>query len=334
MRPASVVMAIGLGLIAPPAHAEPAAAPDLTAYWRDFFKRPATIPAPADNPQTPAKIALGKRLFDNPLLSGDGNRACTSCHVPALAYSDGATRAAALDGQSLPRNTPSLYNLAWAELLTWDGHAHSLEDQAGRVIENPREMAGDWNAILDRIRKQPELHVAFHEAFAERPGLTPATVTKALAAYVRTLVSPETRFDRWVTGDDTALTAQELQGFRHFVGKAGCVGCHGGWRFTDDHFHDIGLKSDDPGRGAVPGGVPGLAAFKTPTLRELTRSAPYMHDGSLATLEAVVDHYAGDLVERPSLSASIVRNLHLEADEKAALVAFLKTLSSEPGAGR
>ncbi len=190
------------------------------------------------------------------------------------------------------------------------------------------EMAGDWSKIILAIKRDPRLDVEFHVAFKERPAVQPATILAALASYVRSLSPPETRFDTWVAGDDTALSATEKDGFKLFVGKAGCVGCHSGWRFTDDKFHDIGLRGGDPGRGAVPGGVPGLAAFKTPSLREAARTAPYMHDGSLPTLAAVVDHYAGKLDERPSLDSSIVRGLRLDADEKAALVAFLATLSS------
>ncbi len=141
---------------------------------------------------------------------------------------------------------------------------------------------------------------------------------------MRSLVSPPTRFDAWIDGDAQALRPAEVRGFGLFVGKAGCVLCHVGWRFTDDRFHDIGLKSTDGGRGGVPGGTPGLSAFKTPGLRELAHTAPYMHDGSLATLQAVVGHYAGGFVARPSLAAHINRKLRLSAQEKADLIAFLR----------
>jgi cytochrome c peroxidase len=146
---------------------------------------------------------------------------------------------------------------------------------------------------------------------------------------VRSLVSPPTRFDAWVEGDAAALRPEEVRGFRLFTGKAGCVLCHVGWRFTDDRFHDIGLESRDAGRGAVPGGTPGLMAFKTPGLRELAHTAPYMHDGALPTLDAVVRHYAGGFIARPSLATHINRDLRLSARERADLVAFLRSLSSE-----
>src|SRR5262249_199752 len=149
------------------------------------------------------------------------------------------------------------------------------------------------------------------------------------AAYVRSLVSPPTRFDAWIEGDAGALRGAEIRGFRLFTGKAGCVLCHAGWRFTDDRFHDIGLRGKDPGRSVVPGGTPGLRAFKPPSLRELAHTAPYMHDGSLPTLAAVVAHYAGGFVARPGLAPNINRTLRLSAQEKADLVAFLLTLSTK-----
>ena len=153
----------------------------------------------------------------------------------------------------------------------------------------------------------------------------------ALAAYERSLVSPMTRFDSWVAGNDDALDKQELRGFEIFVGKGGCVSCHGGWRFTDNGFHDIGMPGVDLGRGAIAGPMQGLPQFKTPSLREATHTAPYMHDGSLATLLDVVAHYAGGHVKRPSLAPTMVTDLALDPEERTALVAFLKSLSSERG---
>ena len=306
-----------------------AATSDMDAFWRGFFARPAgPPPSPAGNPSTPEKARLGERLFDDPRLSGDGTRACSFCHHQGKAFSDGRPRGLGLDGKPLSRNVPGLMGLAWAPHLMWDGRAASLEEQAAMPLLDPNEMAGDWAKIISAIKRDPPLDVEFHIAFKERPAVQPATILAALASYVRTLTPPATAFDKWVAGDDAALSAAEKEGFKLFVGKAGCVGCHSGWRLTDDKFHDIGLRGSDPGRGAVPGGVPGLAAFKTPSLREAARTAPYMHDGSLPTLESVVDHYAGKLDERPSLDSSIVRGLKLDPDEKAALLAFLGTLSS------
>src|SRR5262245_25848362 len=306
--------------------------PDLAEPWRPMFKRP-TGPPPAapENPLTPDKIALGARLFSDARLSGNRERACTSCHEPARAFTDGRRRALGLAGTPLRRNTPSLFNLAWGKQFFWDGRAPSLETQVGMPIAEPQEMGGDWPTILRRLEADGELVERFHAAFPERAAISRQQILHSLASYVRSLVSPPTRFDAWIAGNDDALRPAEVRGFGLFVGKAGCVLCHVGWRFTDDRFHDIGLASPDAGRGALPGGMPGLAAFKTPGLRELDLTAPYMHDGSLANLTAVIDHYAGRFVRRRSLAPHINRRLRLNAQEKADLVAFLRTLSSTVG---
>jgi cytochrome c peroxidase len=311
----------------PNARAEDAAGP-----WRALFLRPMTpSPAPADNPTTPARIALGARLFADPRLSGTGQRSCATCHRPELAFTDGRPRALALSGAPLRRNTPSLWNLAWSTHYFWDGRAASLEAQVRTPIEAADEMAGHWPAILARLEADAGLVGQFRAAFAADTGISPDAVAKALSAYVRSLVSPPTRFDAWIDGDGGALSAAEIRGFRLFTGKAGCVLCHVGWRFTDDRFHDIGLPGDDPGRGAVPGGTPGLRAFKTASLRELAHTAPYMHNGAVPTLAAVVAHYAGGFVARSGLAPNMNRSLRLSARERADLVAFLLTLSTEVG---
>lgn len=321
----------------PAASDPPAAAADVMQVWRTLLARPPAPPPPA-SPQAAAQFAaqaaLGRALFRDPRLSGNGDRACASCHQPAHAFTDGRPRAAARDGGDLARNTPSLYDQAWGKAFYWDGRAASLEAQAVVPITHPREMAGDWTTIVGRLSTDPAMAQQFHWAFASAPPaiippIQPATIVAAIAAYERTLMSPPTRFDRWLGGDDTALDATEIAGFRLFAGRAGCIGCHSGWRFTDDRFHDIGLDTPDPGRGAIPaGGVPGLQAFKTPSLREVRWTAPYMHDGSKPTLATVLDHYAGGFVARPGLSSNMIRGLQLSAEDRAALVAFVWTLSS------
>jgi len=169
------------------------------------------------------------------------------------------------------------------------------------------------------------LRAQFAAAFPDG-GVLEDTVIAAIAAYERSLVSPVTAFDRWVEGDDAALSEEESRGLRIFVGKGGCVACHGGWRMTDDAFHDVGVASDDLGRSVVAGGAAGIPAFKTPGLRQVSKTAPYMHNGSLAMLDDVVAHYAGGHLKRPSLAPNLVRDLDLDPDERADLVAFLKTL--------
>jgi cytochrome c peroxidase len=300
------------------------------APWRTVFRRPdGPAPAPADNPLTAERVALGAKLFADPRLSGGGRRACISCHQPELAFTDGRRRAQGLSGAPLRRNTPSLWNLAWSSHYFWDGRALSLEAQVRGPIEAADEMGGGWPAILARLQADARLMPLFRAAFGGDSAISEDSVVKALAAYVRSLVSPPTRFDAWIEGDAGALSPAETRGFHLFTGKGGCVLCHSGWRFTDDRFHDIGLRGvQDPGRGAVPGGTPGLRAFKTPSLREAARTAPYMHDGSLPTLSAVVAHYAGRFVARPELAPTMNRRLRLTPQERADLVAFLHTLSS------
>lgn len=317
--------------LAPPL---PAQRLDAEASWRRVFERPVAAPAPPDNPMTPDVIALGARLFADPRLSGAGRRSCASCHQPERAFTDGRRRGRALAGTPLRRNTPSLWNLAWAKQFFWDGRAPSLEEQVRAPIEAPDEMGGDWPEILRRLEADAGLAAQLRIAFPQEPVVSQATVVKSLASYVRSLVSPPTRFDAWIAGDARAIDPAEARGFRLFSGKAGCMLCHVGWRFTDDRFHDIGLPGKDPGRGAVAGGMPGLMAFKTPSLRELAHTAPYMHDGALPTLAAVLRHYTGGFVSRPTIATSMNRKLRLSAQEKSDLIAFLRTLSSETAAPR
>jgi cytochrome c peroxidase len=271
-------------------------------------------------------VALGAALFSDTRLSREGDRSCASCHQPDKGYSDGLAKALGRDGTSLKRNTPHLYNLASATSFYWDGREPTLESQARVPLHAANELAAEPSQLLTRLSADMDLRRQFAAAFPNETEMSESALLSVLAAYEKSLVSPETAFDAWVAGDEDALSEQEKRGFRIFVGKGGCVSCHGGWRMTDDGFHDIGLETDDPGRSAVPGGAAGIPAFKTPGLRQVARTAPYMHNGSLATLEDVVAHYAGKHASRPSLAPSLVRDLKLDADERAALVAFLKTL--------
>ena len=308
--------------------------PSRDAMWRSIFVRPAPASPALEGPVAAARRDLGERLFSDTRLSGAGGRACATCHQPERNFTDGLARATGLDGRPLSRNTPHLWNLAWATSFDWDGRASSLDKQARRPLASPLELDADFSTVLARLEKDRDLVTAFAEAFPGQNGISEDMVLAALAQYQRSLVSPMTRFDRWVEGDDAALTEQEKHGFSIFAGKAGCVSCHGGWRLTDDQFHDIGLPGEDAGRGALPaGGTPGIPAFKTPGLREVAHTAPYMHDGSLPSLEAVIDHYSGGIIERPSLSSNLVRGLQLSVAEKSALLAFLQTLGRESESG-
>lgn len=292
------------------------------------FRRPAAIPFPASNSYSEDKRALGETLFHDKRLSSDGRFACATCHIIGKGLSDGRVTALGVPGRALARHTPTLWNLAWAGPVFWDGRARSLEEQVAGPITAPDEMAQPMAPLIARLGKDKHYVRKFAKAFPKEPHVTEDNLKKAIATYERTLVSPQTRFDRWVEGDSTALTAQEADGFRLFAGKAGCANCHSGWSFTDHAFYDVGLESEDRGRGAVLRLEKAGYAFKTPSLREAARRAPYMHDGSVATLADAVKHYVDGITDRPTLPPDL-RKIVLSADEQVALVEFLGTLTSE-----
>lgn len=296
------------------------------ALWREVFSRPAET-AGAPSPTVHHQQQLGATLFNDRRLSGDQTRACSSCHQPDRGFTDGRARAHARQGSHATlRNTPTLYNLANNRVFNWDGSAATLETQALGPLQSQAELAADLAMVIATLQKDAQLRAAFAKAFPDTPEVSSITLTKALASYVRSLTAPLTRFDEWVDGKADAMTAQQQLGFRLFVGKAGCVACHHGWRFTDGGFHDIGLPlPSKAGDGDLSGKI-GVRAFKTPTLRAVKKTGPYMHHGTLKTLDDVIDHYAKGVVARKGLSSALPRDLTLTAQEKAALVAFLKTL--------
>jgi len=265
------------------------------------------MPTLDTNRLTPAKIALGRRLFFDKRLSRDGTLACAGCHDPKLAFSDGRAIARGVDGTDGTRNAPAIVNRGYGSLFFWDGRAKTLEQQVLEPILNPKELA----------LTQPELE--------RRTGLKTADVTSALASYVRTIRSGDSRFDRYAAGKTSALTPIEKTGLALFRGKANCWTCHTGPNFTDERPHNTGVAWRE-GKLMDPGAVNG--SFKTPTLREVARTAPYMHDGSLKTLEEVVDFYSSGGRSNPSLDPGI-RRLDLSSQEKGALLAFLRTLTGK-----
>lgn len=308
-------------------YAGSATAPEAAAMKADYV-RPKTIPAPPDNPITDEKAELGRMLFFDPRISGSGVISCASCHNPGLGWEDGLAFGVGHNGTKLGRHTPTILNLAWGGPYFWDGRAATLEDQAKGPIESPAEMNMSHGDAVARVAAISGYRSAFAKAFPGE-GVTIDTIAKAIATYERTVVSAEAPFDRWIAGDETAISSEAKRGFVLFNTKANCAVCHSGWRFTDDGFHDIGVPGSDEGRAKIAPGIEQLRfAFKTPTLRNVTERAPYLHDGSAATLEAVVDLYDAPTVDRPSRSSE-VRRLGLTPAEKADLVAFLKTLTSE-----
>ena len=302
------------------------AAPSPDQDLRTEYRRPAT-PFPDTDPYSATKAKLGQLLFFDPILSGSGKIACASCHNPSYSFTDGLRHG--VGEHEMATHTPTLLNVAWAPILGWDGHFPSLEKVAFGPILNPEIMGGNEKEIIARLTAIPEYRAAFTAAFPD--GVVSRTnIEDALATFERTLVSGPAPFDRWVDGDESAISAAAKRGFALFNGKAGCAECHAGWAFTDEGFYDVGVgKGQDIGRGKLFANSPKLQyAFKTPTLRNVAVRAPYMHDGSEATLAAVIDLYNRGGVDRPS-RADPIKPLGLNAQEEADLIAFLKTLTSD-----
>ncbi len=305
----------------------PPVCPDLPDA-RSRFLRPDTIPHPRANPHSDAKAALGRQLFFDPRLSKDNNLSCATCHHPGMGWEDGQPTGIGTAGTRLRRHTPTLENLAWAPSLFWDGRVDRLEAQLLVPLTAHDEMAQDPEALMAELAVVPAYVAAFERAFGKR-GLSTRTLAEAIATYVRTIVSPPSPFDRWVEGDESAIPPVAKDGFALFVGKGRCEACHTGWRFTDDRFHDIGLPAgDDLGRFEITGDPADRYAFKTPGLRNIAQRAPFLHDGSMATLREVLDHYNNAFETRPSLSPEM-QAIGLTDEEIVALFRFMLTLSSD-----
>ncbi len=297
------------------------------ASWQQKYQRPAEIPFPEGNTYSESKSKLGRMLFFDPILSGSKSRACTSCHNPGLSWADGLPRAIGEKQSTLPVRTPTLLNVAWGAQLGWNGHFRNLEAVTFGPISAPKNMNMPEPLLITRLSAIPGYVDAFHAAFGDGP-ITRQKIEFALATYERSIVSNEAPFDRWIKGDEHAISEQAKRGFDLFNGKANCASCHSGWAFTDGSFHDIGVaRGDDIGRGKLfPKSIKLRYAFKTPTLRDVARRAPYMHDGSIETLNSVIDLYDRGGIDRPS-RADEIKPLGLTGSEKSDLIAFLQTLT-------
>ena len=294
------------------------------------YRRPATIPFPKDNTYTPQKASLGKKLYFDTRLSVTSAQSCASCHSPGFGWGDGLAVGVGHGMAKLGRRSPTVVNAAWSAIFMWDGRLATLEEQALGPIESPGEMNMPIDRLMTRLESIAEYKPLFEVAFPGE-GMKVKTLARAIATYERTVVSERAPFDAWIEGDEKAIPEDAKRGFALFNGKAQCAACHEGWNFTNEGFQDIGLPSADIGRGEyLPGVIKMQHAFKTPGLREITRRGPFMHDGSLATLEAVIDHYDHAGVDRPSRS-DLMRPLELTAQDKTDLIAFLKTLTSDLG---
>lgn len=291
------------------------------------------VPYPEDNKPNEVRIELGKKLFFDPRLSRDSNMSCATCHSPLFGWSDGLATAKGFKSQVLGRASPTVINTAYNDIQMWDGRKKSLEDQAMGPMMSNAEMNMDIPMLMKWLNETEGYRSLFEKAY---PGekISEVTVAKAIASFERTVISKNSPFDKWLNGNKKALTKQQVRGFEIFVdpNKGNCEVCHSAPNFTDNGFHNIGLasfgeKEPDLGRFAEKPLKLMKGAFKTPTLRDITYTAPYFHDGSATTLEEVVAHYVKGGVVKTNLSPNM-KALDLSEDEQADLVAFLKALSS------
>jgi cytochrome c peroxidase len=286
------------------------------------------LPVPATNPLTREKAALGRHLFFDQRLSVDRKISCASCHIPELAFSDSARLSVGAHGRTGRRNTPTLVNRAYGRSFFWDGRVATLEEQVMRPVFDTVEMALTPDELVKRVRSDRAYRAGFTAAFGN-DSITQPQIAQALATFVRTLYSGASPFDRFRFGDTTALSPEAKLGFTVF-NRSRCSTCHAGPNFTDERFYATGVSAggSDLGRFEFTGRPNERGAFKVPTLRDVARTAPYMHDGSIPTLEAVVEFYATSRSSSP-IVANLLRNVSFTAEEKIALVAFLKSLSPE-----
>jgi cytochrome c peroxidase len=318
------------GVVATAVLVQPVAAPaqtDVSAI-REQYRRPP--PRPIENQ---ALVDLGRDLFFDPLISASGKTACASCHFPELGWVVTDARSRNDSGKLTSRKSQPLIGLGHAgnALVGWDGRSATLEAQAkasiatGSMSMRETDTPVKVEVIEERVRATPAYAAKFAAALPSTP-IDIDTIVQAVAAFERTLEPPVAPFDRWVNGDEMAISDSAKRGFGFFNGKGLCFACHGGWRFTDDNFHDIGTTTTDQGRGREIKDEALNFAFKTPTLRSVALRPPYMHNASIATLADAVKHYEQGGIDRPSRSPLLVP-IQLNDQERLDLVAFLETLT-------
>lgn len=286
-----------------------------------------TVKAPADNPTTAAKVELGKLLFFDRRLSGSNKMSCATCHIPEKAFGDGLALSPGAGDVPLQRNTQSCLNVGLFESLFWDGRAASLEEQGLGPIESPAEMNQDIDALETELAAIPGYVDQFDEVFGTKPDR--AAIAKALAAFQRTLLTGPAPFDRYLAGEEDALTADAKRGLELFRGEAGCIECHHGPLLSDGRYYRLGVSFNDEGRGMITGRKEDRYRFRTPSLRNVADTAPYMHDGSQKTLEDVVLFYFRGVPDSApdGLTPDVQALTGMSISDVASLVAFLESLS-------
>jgi cytochrome c peroxidase len=281
---------------------------------------------PDDNPLTALRVDLGRKLFFDTILSADKTVACATCHLPERGFAGGRAKSRGIGGREGDRRAPTLLNRAFGTSFFWDGRASTLEQQALQPIENPVEMGAKVADVVARLKADHDYTKRFRAAFDD--GVTAANLAKALAGFERALVRGDSPVDRFrANGDHSALTSTERHGLWLYESKALCWKCHSGPNFTDEGFHNTGVSwgGTDLGRYQLTNKDADRGRYKTPTLRGAVLRPPYMHDGSLPTLEAVVEFYNRGGRHNPKIDP-VVKPLNLSPEEQQALVAFLKLL--------
>jgi cytochrome c peroxidase len=290
-----------------------------------------SVPIPIGSPLTRERVSLGRLLFFERRLSSDESISCASCHKPEQAFADNETTSRGIGSQKGRRNTPTVINAGLQPYQFWDGRVSSLEDQALHPLENPVEMGASISRIVDRLNQLPQYRDAFRRVFGAP--VTRENLAQALASFERTVLAGDSAYDQHAAGNPTALSPKAAEGMKLFEGKANCRLCHQGDTFSDGLFHNLGVGWNgsgfaDEGRKGVTGIVKDRGAFKTPTLRQVAQTAPYMHDGSLPSLEVVVDFYDRGGKSNPHLDP-LIQPLRLTPQEKEALVEFMRSLSGK-----
>jgi cytochrome c peroxidase len=286
---------------------------------------------PKDNPFSPEKVELGKLLYFDTRLSADNTVSCATCHSPEHAFTDGAAVSTGIRGQKGGRSAPTVINRAYSLAQFWDGRAGTLEEQAKGPMANPIEMGNTHDAVVSNIKNVVGYREMFKAAFGTEE-IDIDRVTKAIATFERTVLSGDSAYDRYAAGNKKAMTAEQVRGMNVFFNKAKCDQCHEGLNFTSNSYANLGIGTDKPepdeGRYAVTKNPADWGTFKTPTLRDISRTSPYMHDGSLKTLDDVVEFYDKGGLKNKNLDEKI-KPLKLTAQDKKDLVAFLRALDGQ-----
>lgn len=290
---------------------------------------PESAPVTRENPTTPERAELGRRLFFDVRLSGNNQMSCATCHIPEKGFADGLPQGKGFEGRTLARNTPTVLNVGFQLRFFWDGRAETLEEQALGPVQSAEEMHQDVAELVRELTADLTYVEQFQRAFGGAIGRE--TIAQALAAYQRTLITRHSPFDRYLSGEKQAISEEAKRGLSLFTGAAGCVRCHNGPTLGDGKFYRIGASFKDKGREAVTGRADDRYKFRTPPLREVARTGPYMHDGSRKTLSDVVEFYYRRVpVRAPDGSKIDIQALSGQSfSEISDIVAFLETLSGE-----